>query len=261
MANLVQSGVASAERVFELLDAAGAGAGPGDSRPRREQVARQGRVRRGLVPLRPDKPLIEDLSISGRAGADGGHRRPDRRRQDHPGQPADAVLRGGLRGRSRWTASTSPRCPATSCAQRSAWCCRTPGCSAAPSRRTSPTARTTPTRERIIEAAVATHVDRFVRTLPDGYDTVIDDEGSGLSRGGEAADHDRPGVPVRAGDPDPGRGDQFGGHPHRGADPAGHDVAASGADQLRHRAPAVHHPRRRRDPGDGARADRRAGHP
>jgi ATP-binding cassette subfamily B multidrug efflux pump len=30
---------------------------------------------------------------------------------------------------------------------------------------------------------VATHVDHFVRTLPDGYDTVIDDEGSSLSAG------------------------------------------------------------------------------
>ena len=40
-----------------------------------------------------------------------------------------------------------------------------------------------PTREQIIEAATATHVDHFVRTLPDGYDTVIDEEGSNLSAG------------------------------------------------------------------------------
>ncbi|NJP78036.1 ATP-binding cassette domain-containing protein, partial [Streptomyces sp. AA8] len=37
--------------------------------------------------------------------------------------------------------------------------------------------------DRIVEAARATHVDRFVRTLPDGYDTVIDDEGSNVSVG------------------------------------------------------------------------------
>jgi ATP-binding cassette subfamily B protein len=30
---------------------------------------------------------------------------------------------------------------------------------------------------------VATHVDHFVRTLPDGYDTVLDEEGSGVSAG------------------------------------------------------------------------------
>jgi ATP-binding cassette subfamily B protein len=32
-------------------------------------------------------------------------------------------------------------------------------------------------------AAKATYVDRFVRSLPDGYDTVIDDEGSNVSVG------------------------------------------------------------------------------
>jgi ATP-binding cassette subfamily B protein len=32
-------------------------------------------------------------------------------------------------------------------------------------------------------AAKATYVDRFVRALPDGYDTVIDDEGSNVSVG------------------------------------------------------------------------------
>jgi ATP-binding cassette subfamily B protein len=39
------------------------------------------------------------------------------------------------------------------------------------------------TREEIIAAAKAAHVDRFVRTLPEGYDTVIDDEGTGVSAG------------------------------------------------------------------------------
>jgi ATP-binding cassette subfamily B protein len=32
-------------------------------------------------------------------------------------------------------------------------------------------------------AAQATYVDRFVRSLPDGYDTLIDDEGSNISAG------------------------------------------------------------------------------
>ena len=32
-------------------------------------------------------------------------------------------------------------------------------------------------------AAEAAHVDHFVRTLPDGYDTVIDDDASNLSQG------------------------------------------------------------------------------
>lgn len=38
-------------------------------------------------------------------------------------------------------------------------------------------------RERIVEVAKATGVDHLVRTLPDGYDTVVDDEGEGLSAG------------------------------------------------------------------------------
>jgi ATP-binding cassette subfamily B protein len=36
---------------------------------------------------------------------------------------------------------------------------------------------------QIIEAAKATYVDRFVRTLPEGYDTVLDDEASNVSAG------------------------------------------------------------------------------
>jgi ATP-binding cassette subfamily B protein len=40
-----------------------------------------------------------------------------------------------------------------------------------------------PTREAVEAAAEAAHVDRFVRHLPDGYDTVIDDEGGNVSAG------------------------------------------------------------------------------
>jgi ATP-binding cassette, subfamily B, multidrug efflux pump len=39
------------------------------------------------------------------------------------------------------------------------------------------------TPAEIVAAAKATYVDRFVRSLPDGYDTVIDDEGSNVSAG------------------------------------------------------------------------------
>jgi ATP-binding cassette subfamily B protein len=39
------------------------------------------------------------------------------------------------------------------------------------------------TEEQIVAAAKATHVDHFVRALPDGYDTVVDDEGSSVSAG------------------------------------------------------------------------------
>jgi len=39
------------------------------------------------------------------------------------------------------------------------------------------------TRDEIVAAAEAAHVDHFVRTLPDGYDTVIDDDATNLSAG------------------------------------------------------------------------------
>jgi ATP-binding cassette subfamily B protein len=37
--------------------------------------------------------------------------------------------------------------------------------------------------EQVLEAARATYVDRFVHSLPDGYDTRVDEEGSNLSAG------------------------------------------------------------------------------
>ncbi|HEX7350502.1 ABC transporter transmembrane domain-containing protein [Brachybacterium sp.] len=39
------------------------------------------------------------------------------------------------------------------------------------------------TDEEVVAAATATFVDRFVHTLPDGYDTVIEDEGANVSAG------------------------------------------------------------------------------
>nr|WP_306718447.1 ATP-binding cassette domain-containing protein [Alloscardovia criceti] len=39
------------------------------------------------------------------------------------------------------------------------------------------------TEDRLLEAARATHVDEFVRRLPDGYDTIMDDDSTELSQG------------------------------------------------------------------------------
>jgi len=39
------------------------------------------------------------------------------------------------------------------------------------------------TDEQMVAAAENAHVDHFVRTLPDGYDTVIDDDATNLSQG------------------------------------------------------------------------------
>ena len=131
-------------------------AGPARPGPRR------GRVRARVVPLRPGHPADRGPVADRRAGPDGGHRRADRGGQDHAGQPADAVLRGDRRpdhaGRGRHRHDD----PGRAARHDRAWCCRTPGCSAARSPTTSPTARHGATREQVIEAAQATHVDRFV---------------------------------------------------------------------------------------------------
>src|SRR4029077_13815485 len=39
------------------------------------------------------------------------------------------------------------------------------------------------TEDEVVAASEAAHVDHFVRTLPDGYDTVIDDDATNLSQG------------------------------------------------------------------------------
>lgn len=39
------------------------------------------------------------------------------------------------------------------------------------------------TEEEIVQAAVAAHADHFIRTLPDGYDTVLNEESSNISQG------------------------------------------------------------------------------
>ena len=39
------------------------------------------------------------------------------------------------------------------------------------------------TEEEILEASSATYVDRFVHVLPDGYDTIVDDESGAISTG------------------------------------------------------------------------------
>jgi ATP-binding cassette, subfamily B, multidrug efflux pump len=39
------------------------------------------------------------------------------------------------------------------------------------------------TEEEVVAAAQAAHVDHFVRTLPDGYDTIVDDDATSVSQG------------------------------------------------------------------------------
>ncbi len=92
MANLLQSGVASAERVFELLDA-------DDQTPdAAEPVSprgfpRQARVRGRELPLQGGRAADRQPVAHGRAWQDGRDRGADRGRQDHAREPRDALLR------------------------------------------------------------------------------------------------------------------------------------------------------------------------
>ena len=181
MINLLQSGVASAERVFELLDAEEQV--PDPERPAVPQT-RCGRVVFEDVSFRyrPDQPLIEHLSLTAEPGQtvaivgptgagkttlvnlimrfyelDGGRITLD-------GADIAAMDRATLRSgigmvlQDTWLFGGTIR-------DNIAY--------------GNPAA----TEEEIVAAARATYVDRFVRSLPDGYDTVIDDEGSNVSAG------------------------------------------------------------------------------
>ena len=181
MANLLQSGVASAERVFDLLDADEQMADP--VRPALP-TSRHGRVEFENVSFRylADQPLIENLSLvaepghtiaivgptgagkttlvnlimrfyeldAGRITLDGVDittmRRDDLRSQIGMVLQDTWLFGGTIRDN---IAYGNPRA----------------------------------TEEQIHAAAEATFVDRFVRSLPLGYNTVIDEEGSNISAG------------------------------------------------------------------------------
>jgi ATP-binding cassette subfamily B protein len=181
MVNVLQSGIASAERVFELLDA------PEqlpDPPPTPSPAPARGRVEFDHVSFSydPAKPLIDDLSlvaepgrtvaIVGPTGAgkttlvnlimrfyelDGGVIRLD-------GRDISTMTRSELRSnigmvlQDTWLFSGTIR-------ENIAY------------------GKPSATEEQIREAATATYVDRFVHSLPDGYDTLVDDEEAAVSAG------------------------------------------------------------------------------
>jgi ATP-binding cassette subfamily B protein len=181
MANLLQSGVASAERVFELLDAPEQSPDPATPAVR---TARRGRVAFENVAFRylPDAPLIDDLSLTAEPGQTVAIVGPtgagkttlvnlilrfyelDSGRITLDGVDIATMSRADLRSgigmvlQDTWLFGGTIRDniaygnPAAS-------------------------------EEQLLAAARATYVDRFVRSLPEGYDTIIDEEGSNVSAG------------------------------------------------------------------------------
>jgi ATP-binding cassette subfamily B protein len=181
MANLLQSGVASAERVFEVLDA----------EEQEPEVAVPDVIEdpRGEVAFEdvsfsysPDQPLIEDLNLSVHPGQTVAIVGPtgagkttlvnlimrfyelDAGRITLDGIDIRDLTRHGLRSRIGMVLQDT-------------WLF------AGTIRDNIAYGRPDATDEEVLAAARATYVDRFVHSLPDGYDTVLDDEASNISAG------------------------------------------------------------------------------
>jgi ATP-binding cassette subfamily B protein len=181
IANVLQSAVASAERVFELLDAEEEIADP--AAPVRLPVTR-GAVTFEDVSFRykPDVPLIDGLNLVADAGhavaivgptgagkttlvnllmrfyeLDGGRITID-------GVDTRQMTRDDLRRTFGMVLQDTWMFHGTI-------------------RDNIAYGRDGATEAQIVAAAEAAHVDHFVRTLPDGYDTVIDDDATNLSAG------------------------------------------------------------------------------
>ena len=183
MANVLQSGIASAERVFELLDA--------DEqsrrrpRPARPTSAPQGRVEFDHVSFSydPDNPLIEDLSLVAEPGQTVAIVGPDRRGQDHARQPDHALLRARRRRHHASTGVDIAEMRRRDLRSNMGMVLQDTWLFGGTIRENIAYGNLDATEEQILEAARATYVDRFVHSLPDGYDTVIDDEGGTVSAG------------------------------------------------------------------------------
>ena len=181
MANMLQSGVASAERVFEFLDAEEQDA---ETATQHLPAKTDGHVefQNATFSYTPDKPLIENLSFTA--------------------QPGHTVAIVGPTGAGKTTLvnlvmrfyelnSGSITLDGVDVTQLSraelrskvgmvlqdAWLF---GGSIYDNIRYG---NLDATEDQIIAAAKATFVDRFVRALPDGYSTVIDEEGNNVSAG------------------------------------------------------------------------------
>ncbi len=181
MANLVQSGVASAERIFEVMDAPEQSADPVPGE--RPDVVR-GEVRFEDVAFSydPERPLITKLDLDVQPGQTVAVVGPtgagkttlvnllmrfyeiDSGRILLDGVDTRTMTRHDLRDPIGMVLQDTWLFEGT-IAENIAF------------------GRDGATREDVERAARAASVDRFVHSLPDGYDTVIDEEGGGVSAG------------------------------------------------------------------------------
>jgi ATP-binding cassette subfamily B protein len=186
MANLLQSGVASAERVFELLDAEEQSADEqsADAERPASPTVTSGRLEFEDVSFRytEDTPLIEHVSLVAEpghtiaiVGPTGAGKTTlvnlimrfyelNSGRITLDGVDIATMTRDDLRSRVGMVLQDT-------------WLF------AGTIRDNIAYGRPDASEEEIVDAATATYVDRFVRTLPDGYDTLLDDEASNVSAG------------------------------------------------------------------------------
>ncbi len=181
MANLLQSGVASAERVFELLDAEEQSE---DAAPDASPAVATGRLVFENVSFSysPDKPLISNLSLTAEPGQTVAIVGPtgagkttlvnlmmrfyelDAGRITLDGVDIATMTRRELRSRMGMVLQDTWLFGGTI-------------------RDNIAYGKTGATEQEVLDAATATYVDRFVHSLPEGYDTVLDDEASNVSAG------------------------------------------------------------------------------
>jgi len=181
MANLLQSGVASAERVFDLLDASEESPDPIPALP---APTRRGRVEFEHVAFRyqADKPLIEDLSLVAEPGHTIAIVGPTGAGKT---TLVNLIMRfyeiqGGsitLDGVDVKTLGRSELRSNIGMVLQDTWLF------AGTIRENIAYGNPNADEEEILTASRATFVDRFVRGLPEGYDTIIDEEGGSVSAG------------------------------------------------------------------------------
>lgn len=181
MANVLQSGVASAERVFELLDTDEESAEPA---PSAGPVFGRGRLVFEDVSFSysADKPLISSLSLMAEPGQTVAIVGPT-------GAGKTTLVNLMMRfyeiesGRITLDGVDVTTVPRRELRSRMGMVLQDTWLFGGTIRDNIAYGRPSATEDEIMEAARATYVDRFVRSLPDGYDTVLDDEGSNVSAG------------------------------------------------------------------------------